>query len=66
MLGDNAVKKRKPLKGRRRGGKKKTELNRSKGQQEKQGFLASWAKAARKEAVPTKTDMTARIVEQDL
>ena len=50
MLGDSAKKRRKPLKGRRRGRTKKTDQNRVMEMTEKQGFLASWSKAAKPKA----------------
>ena len=56
MLRDIANRTRKPLRGRRRGGEKKSELNRVKEKNEKQGFLSSWAKAARSKAATLDKD----------
>ena len=47
MLKDEANGRRKPLRGRRRGKTKQAEENRVIGKRKKQGFIDSWAKAAR-------------------
>ena len=57
FLLDNAKKKRKPLKGRRKGKEKKNDQNRVNQKKEKQGFFASWADAARAKAA-SKTRQT--------
>ena len=50
MLGDIAKKKRKPLKGSRKLKPKKSDLKRVNKRKEKQGFVASWLKAAKSKA----------------